>query len=128
LFETFSKLQQVGISVDKEFVNPSMKKPEEDVLWEQVFEVLGSDDRLKRFLRVPRHEIVAMMKVHGTDLSQKIFILFRLIEKGYRAEATRLVMRWGDYKAFAMILHMVRSVRIWKLEVLGCEGKKVPEL
>jgi hypothetical protein len=100
----------------------------EDALWEQVFEVLGSDDRLKRFLRIPRHEVVGMMKAHGADLSEKIYILFRLVEKGYRAEATRLVMRWGDYKAFAMILHMVRSVRIWKLEAIGVDGKKVPEL
>ena len=100
----------------------------EDALWEQVFEVLGSDDRVKRFLRLPRHELVGMMKAHGSDLSTKTFILFRLVEKGYRAEATRLVMHWGDYKAFAMILHMVRSVRIWKLESLPCDGKKVPEL
>ncbi|MEZ4813760.1 MAG: hypothetical protein R3A80_00945 [Bdellovibrionota bacterium] len=56
----------------------------EDKLWEQVFEVLGSDDRLKRFLRIPRHEVVGFMKAHGTDLSEKIFILFRLIEKGYQ--------------------------------------------
>src|SRR5690606_7612603 len=96
----------------------------EDVLWEQVFEVLGSDDRLKRFLRIPRHEVVGFMKAHGSDLSEKTFILFRLIEKGYRAEAARLVMHWGDYKAFALILHMVRSVRIWKLESLDCEGRK----
>lgn len=100
----------------------------EDVLWEQVFEVLGSDDRLKRFLRIPRHEVVGFMKAHGADLSEKTFILFRLIEKGYRAEASRLVMHWGDYKAFALIVHMVRSVRIWKTESLGCQGRKFTEV
>lgn len=105
-----------------------MSKVNEDVLWEQVFEVLGSDDRLKRFLRIPRHEVVGFMKAHGTDLSEKTFILFRLIEKGYRAEAQRLVLHWGDYKAFALILHMVRSVRIWKTESIGCESRKLREV
>ena len=105
-----------------------MKATDEDLLWEQVFEVLGSDDRLKRFLRIPRHEVIGMMKAHGVDLSERIYVLFRMIESGYRSEATRLVLHWGDYCAFAMILHMVRSVRIWKLETLTCEGKKVPEL
>jgi hypothetical protein len=100
----------------------------EDVLWEQVFEVLGSDDRLKRFLRLPRYEIVGLMKAHGEDLPTKLFVIFRLIEKGYRMEANRLMLHWGDYKAFAMIMHMVRSIRIWKLETLSCEGKKYLEV
>lgn len=106
----------------------SVSSMNEDLLWEQVFEVLGSDDRLKRFLRIPRHEVVGFMKAHGTDLSEKTFVLFRLIEKGYRAEASRLVMHWGDYKAFALIMHMVRSVRIWKTESLGYKGRKFSEV
>lgn len=105
-----------------------MTQISEDRVWEQVFEVLGSDDRLKRFLRIPRHEVVGFMKAHGDDLSEKTFMLFRLVEKGYRAEATRLVLHWGDYKAFALILHMVRSVRIWKTESLGCSGRKFNEV
>jgi hypothetical protein len=100
----------------------------DDVLWEQVFEVLGSDDRLKRFLRLPRHEIVGLMKAHGEDLPTKLFVIFRLIEKGYRMEANRLMLHWGDYKAFAMILYMVRSIRVWKLEALLFEGKKYLEV
>ena len=67
----------------------------DDALWEQVFEVLSSDDRLKRFLHLPRYEVVGLMKAHGAELPTRIFILFRLIEKGYRPEAIRLVAHWG---------------------------------
>lgn len=100
----------------------------DEALWESVFETLGSDDRLKRFLLLPRHEIIGLMKAHGDDMPMKLFVLFRLIEKGYQAEAARVVMHWGDYGAFALIMQMVRSIRVWKLETLDFEGKKYLEV
>ena len=105
-----------------------MTLKKDDVLWEQVFEVLGSDDRLKRFLRLPRYELIGIMKAHGKDVPAKLLVIFRLIEKVYQKEAIRLVFHWGDYRAFAMILYMVRSIRVWKLETISFEGKKYLEV
>ncbi len=100
----------------------------EDYLWELVFEVLSGDDRLKRFLLLPRHEVIGLMKAHGAAVEMSIFVIFRLVEKGYVLQASRLLLSWGDYRAYAMIMHLVRSVRIWKLESIEMSGRKSLEV
>lgn len=105
-----------------------MSRVSDDVLWEKVLGVLGADDRLKRFLKLPRHELIGLMKAHGSDVTESLFILYRLVESGYKAEASQLVLHWGDYKAFAMILYVVRSIRIWRTESLTYTGRKFLEV
>ena len=85
----------------------------EDRTWESVLQVLSENGNLARFYKVPKHELKALIKIHGASAASDLGHVFSLTQKGKLAERERFMTTAGQERIFCMLHFLVRSMKCW---------------
>jgi hypothetical protein len=84
-----------------------------DKIWEDVLEGLSSKGRLARYFRLPRHERRAITQLFGRRSTIDLGKVFGFIQEGEFAECERFIGGLDEYRVYAMIQILVRSMQCW---------------
>ena len=85
----------------------------EDRIWETVLEALSAGGTLSRYYKVPKHELLAIMRLHGASAQQELTNLFLLTQQGCNAERDAYIRNIGEVKCYALLSNLIRSMKCW---------------
>lgn len=85
----------------------------EDRTWEAVMQLLSAERRLQRFCKLPRHELNAIVKLHGRTTPADLARIF-VLAQGANAEAREeFLSEVGENRIFAMLYILGRAMKCW---------------
>jgi hypothetical protein len=85
----------------------------EDRTWESVLQALSENGHLARFYKVPKHEMKALIKVHGDTSAADLGHVFSLTQRGKIEERGVFLADAGQERIFCMLHFLVRSMKCW---------------
>lgn len=85
----------------------------EDRTWESVLQALSENGNLARFYKVPKHEMKALIKIHGDSSAADLGHVFSLSQLGRTDQRAQFLADVGQERIFCMLHFLVRSMKCW---------------
>ena len=85
----------------------------DDPTWESVLEAMAINGQLSRFYQLPRHEMSAVMRIHGFKVTQDIAKLFSLTALNLIEERNQFIEGLEQGRAFAILMVLGRAMKCW---------------
>ncbi len=94
-------------------MNMKSKDPSSDPIWQSVLEGIAMNGVLSRFYQLPRHEMAAIMRLHGPQAIKDVAALFTLTHHKRFDERNEYINSFLEARAFAVLMVLGRSMKCW---------------
>lgn len=91
----------------------NMKDPTSDPIWQSVLEGIAVNGVLSRFYQLPRHEMAAIMRIHGRQAIKDVAALFVLTQQQRLDERNALIDAMNETRSYAILMVLGRSMKCW---------------
>jgi len=85
----------------------------DDPTWEAVLEAMAINGQLSRFYQLPRHEMNAVMRIHGHKVAADLGRLFSLTNLKLIDQRNEFIENLEQGRAFAILMVLGRSMKCW---------------